>query len=125
MTTDPAIVLFAHGARDPAWAAPLERLAARIARERPGTRVRVAFLELQEPRLRECLEELAGAGVAAIDIAPIFWSQGGHIVQDLAKLVEEFQARHGAVRLGILPVLAELPGMEEFLAGAILARVQG
>ncbi len=45
-----AIVLFAHGARDPEWAQPFEKMRARIQERLPGTPVVLAFLELMQPR---------------------------------------------------------------------------
>lgn len=85
----------------------------------------IAYLELQGPDLRTCLEELVATGVRRIDVAPIFWSQGGHIVQDLARIVEEFRGRHATIALRVLPVLAELPGMDDFVVRAILAASSG
>jgi lipopolysaccharide export system permease protein len=46
-----AIVLFAHGARDPRWAEPFEAVAARVRAAAPGCPVVLAFLELMTPSL--------------------------------------------------------------------------
>mgnify|MGYP000078272308 CR=1 FL=1 len=54
-----AIVLFAHGARDPIWALPAQRVAEEVRRLRPGTLVSVAFLELMTPTLAEAVEAAA------------------------------------------------------------------
>ena len=45
------LILFAHGARDAAWAAPFEAVAARIRTQRPQWRVVLAYLELMPPDL--------------------------------------------------------------------------
>ena len=37
------LVLFAHGARDPRWAAPFEAVAARVRAHRPGVEVRLRY----------------------------------------------------------------------------------
>lgn len=121
MSTEPAIVLFAHGARDAAWARPLERLRDAIARARPAAPVRIAFLEMQPPGLPETLAALAGDGATRIDIAPIFWSRGGHIARDLPAMVDEFARGAPHVVVRVLPVLAELAGMDDFVAQAIVA----
>lgn len=125
MTDTPAraIVLFAHGARDARWGQSLDALRAQIALRQPGVALRIAFLELQEPGLPQTLAALAAEGVNAVDIAPIFWSKGGHIVRDLPALVEAFAAGHPGVRVRVLPVLAELPGMHAFVATAIAAAI--
>ena len=121
MSTEPAIVLFAHGARDAAWARPLERLRDAIMAARPGAAVRIAFLEMQAPGLPETLAALAREGATRIDIAPIFWSRGGHVARDLPAMVTEFSRQTPRVAVRVLPVLAELAGMDEFVARAIMA----
>jgi sirohydrochlorin cobaltochelatase len=119
-----AIVLLGHGARDAGWALPLAQLQSELARIRPRTTVHLAFLELQPPGLPEVLEGLAAAGVTRIDIAPVFWSQAGHVARDLPPLVGAFGARYPGIVVRILPVLSELPGMIGFLAQGILALAQ-
>ncbi len=115
------IVLFAHGARDHRWGAALERLRAALLAQQPQARIAVAFLELQPPALPETLDALATEGLRHIDIAPVFWARGGHVAQDLPELVARFQARHPDCNVRILPVLAEMPGMNDFIARTILA----
>ncbi|MEO8166253.1 MAG: CbiX/SirB N-terminal domain-containing protein, partial [Betaproteobacteria bacterium] len=53
--SESAIVLFAHGARDPSWAEPFHRIAARLRHTRPGLRVEVAFLEMIQPTLASAI----------------------------------------------------------------------
>jgi sirohydrochlorin cobaltochelatase len=115
-----AIVLFAHGARDPRWALPLARLKSELAWRCPGLRVEIAFLEMQPPGLPQTLEALAGAGERTIRIAPVFWSLGGHVARDLPIMIEAFRAAHPQVTIEVGAVLAELPGMDAFLAQSLL-----
>ena len=44
MTT--AIILFAHGSRDPLWRLPIESVATEIRRRHPAALVSCAYLEL-------------------------------------------------------------------------------
>jgi len=115
-----ALVLFAHGARDPLWAQPLEHLRLALARIAPQMAVRVAFLEMQEPGLVPTLAELAAQGRRHIDVAPIFWSKGGHIADDLPPRLAAFARSHPGVAVRVLPVLSDLPGMHEFIARTLL-----
>ena len=124
MNGSDAIILYAHGAKDARWALPLQQLQRALALARPQTSVQVAFLELQEPNLADALAALAAAGCRRIDVAPIFWSRGGHMAQDLPQMVREFAAREPGIDIRVLPVLSELPGMEQFVAQAILAHTQ-
>lgn len=119
-----AIILFAHGARDARWALPLQQLQRALALARPQTSVQIAFLDLQEPNLAEALATLAAAGCRRIDVAPIFWSQAGHVAQDLPQIVQKFAAREPGIDIRVLPVLSELPGMEQFVVQAILTQTQ-
>ena len=88
-----ALVLFAHGARAAAWAAPFERLRELTQARLPGTGVHLAFLELMTPRLPELVQSLldglpAGA-MLDVTVVPVFLGQGGHVLRDLPLLVEE------------------------------------
>ena len=118
------MILFAHGARDARWSASVQSLALAIqARLGAGT-VRAAFLEIQSPRLPQALESAAADGARHIDIVPIFWAGAGHIDRDLPPMMDAFAQRHPEVAVRALPVLSELPGMMEFIAGVIAQLAQ-
>jgi sirohydrochlorin cobaltochelatase len=116
-----ALVLLAHGSRDPRWAQPLAALQEELRRQDPSLQIELAFLELQPPGLAQVLESLAGEGARRIQVAPVFWSMGGHATRDLPAVVQAFRQQHPEVAVTVLPVLAELPHMNEFLVGALLA----
>ena len=46
-----ALILFAHGARDPEWANPMRRIRAAVMQQAPAMRVELAFLEFMSPNL--------------------------------------------------------------------------
>ena len=83
------IVLFAHGSRDAAWARPFEALQALVADSLPDQEVRLAYLEHMKPSLGEALEALARAGVGSARVVPLFFGLGGHLRQDLPRLVAD------------------------------------
>lgn len=72
------IILFGHGARDPRWAEPFERLAAKL-RALRGDPVSLAFLELMTPDLPAAVAAQAADGCDAITVVPVFFGQGGHV----------------------------------------------
>jgi sirohydrochlorin cobaltochelatase len=80
-----ALVLFAHGSRDPEWAKPFEKIRDEVSRR--GFDVRLAFLERMRPSLAEALGELDAQGVERIRVVPLFLGYGGHLKQDLPALV--------------------------------------
>ena len=111
------IVLFAHGSRDAGWAAPFERLAARVRSERPEALVAVAYLELTPPTLEDAVAALVAQGAREITVAPVFLAPGGHVRRDLPVIVEALRARHPAARFRVLPTIGEA----DAIAGAIAA----
>ena len=113
-----ALVLFAHGARDPAWAAPVHALARAVEQRAPDWTVRVAFLESLAPALPTVLAEL-DARCEAIAILPVFWAAAGHVRNELPALIASAPACAGRVR--VLPVLSELPGLVDFVAAGAVA----
>ena len=88
------LILFAHGARDPRWAEPFERLRERVARASPETHVALAYLEIMAPDLGTAAAALCAAGCRTIAVVPVFLGQGGHVRKDLPLLVQSAAARH-------------------------------
>lgn len=89
-----AIILFGHGARDPQWAEPMRRLAAMLKVQHPDVRVELAFLELMQPSLPTCVENLVLNSITSIQVVPIFFGQGGHLKHDFPRLMQDMQATH-------------------------------
>ena len=106
-----ALVLFAHGARAVSWAAPFERLRDLTAARLPDCTVRLAFLELMEPRLPQAVAELVAAGVDDVAIVPVFLGQGGHLLRDLPLLADGLRAAHPGLRLTVAGAVGEDPGV--------------
>jgi sirohydrochlorin cobaltochelatase len=106
-----ALVLFAHGARAAAWAAPFERLRAQAQARLPGCEVSLAFLELMEPRLPAHVAQLAADGVTDVTVVPVFLGQGGHLLRDLPQLVDGMRAAHPGVRFKVVGAIGEDPAV--------------
>jgi sirohydrochlorin cobaltochelatase len=120
-----ALILFAHGARDPRWAAPFERLREIAEAALPGTVVRLAFLELMSPRLPEAVAELVGDGCERVSLVPVFLGQGGHVLRDLPVLVEELRGAHPALEITVAPAVGEDGAVLAAIAGYCVGTVQG
>lgn len=102
-----ALILFAHGARDPRWAAPFNRLRDIVQTERPDIAVSVAFLELMTPGLPEVAQNLAAQGCQRITIVPVFFGQGGHVLRDLPELVAQLRESHPAMQIDVAQAVGE------------------
>ncbi|MES2100039.1 MAG: CbiX/SirB N-terminal domain-containing protein [Pseudomonadota bacterium] len=115
------VLLFAHGARDPRWAAPFEDVARRIRERDPALVVQLAFLEFMTPSLREAGELLAGAGCTQVDVIPLFLGAGGHVRKDLPELLAELAAAHPQVRWQLQRAIGEIDSVIEAMARAAIA----
>ncbi|HVK93653.1 MAG TPA: CbiX/SirB N-terminal domain-containing protein [Noviherbaspirillum sp.] len=102
-----ALILFAHGARDPRWAEPFQRLQGIIQAQQPDLRVALAFLELMQPRLPELVKQLVEGGCTEVTVVPVFFGQGGHVLRDLPVLLEQLRLAHPGLRLGVAPAVGE------------------
>lgn len=114
-----AIILFAHGARDPGWAAPVHELAVRL--NKAGVRAEPAFLEHMQPGLEQSVDALTSAGVTDILIAPLFLAQGAHLKRDLPAQIEAMKHRHPSLAFRVAPAL----GDDEAVLGAIVGSLLG
>lgn len=112
------IVLFAHGSRDPEWSRPFERIAASLAEKLPAVCVGLAFLE-NGPSLDETVTALIAKGAASIRVVPLFLGQGGHVKEDLPKLVSA--ATRAGVNITLEKPIGEQPQVIEAIANAICA----
>ena len=83
----PAVILFAHGARDPRWAEPFLRVAERVRETAPDVAVEVAYLEHLQPSLDEAARRLAQRGARVIRVVPLFLGRGGHLRVQVPRLV--------------------------------------
>ena len=119
--SDRALILFAHGARDPRWAEPFEEVARRVRSRSPALAVRLAFLELMTPRLIDAGSELAAAGCTRVDVVPLFLGAGGHVRKDLPALLAELGDAHPQVRWQLQRAIGEIDGVIDAMAAAALA----
>jgi sirohydrochlorin cobaltochelatase len=102
-----ALVLFAHGARDPRWAEPFQRLQTLVQTQSPDLTVTLAFLELMTPRLPELAAELITAGIDDVTVVPVFLGQGGHVMRDLPVIVDELKRSYPGVSFKIAGAVGE------------------
>jgi sirohydrochlorin cobaltochelatase len=114
------LILFAHGARDPRWAAPFEAVAAQLRHQRPGLAVRLAFLEFMTPTLPEAGAELAAAGCTQVQVLPMFLGAGGHVRKDLPLLIEALRAANPGLQVSLHPAVGEIDSVTQAMAAAAL-----
>jgi sirohydrochlorin cobaltochelatase len=105
--TQRTLVLFAHGARDPKWAAPFQRLQEITQTQLPEVKVSLAFLELMTPKLPELVKQLVQDGCTDITVVPVFFGQGGHVLRDLPVMLEQLKNEHSGLNLKSVAAVGE------------------
>lgn len=115
------LLLFAHGARDPAWARPFERVAQRLRETRPDTPLALAYLEFMSPGIEEAAQALVAAGCSRVHVLPLFLGTGGHVRRDVPPLLDGLRQRHGdAVEWLLHPPLGEHEAVLQAICDACL-----
>ena len=129
-TQPQALILFAHGSRDPDWARPLHGLRDAVAALCPQLPVTLAFLEFMEPTLTQVIAQLASESslgqsgapsqplqpLRQLRLVPLFLAQGNHTRRDLTALIAQAQQDHPGLQIEILPALGEVPAVMQALA---------
>ena len=111
-----AIVLFAHGSRDPLWHRPMQAVAERVAAQLPSTHVTCAYLELSTPSLMEAVQQLVDNGCIQVRIVPMFFGVGKHVREDLPVMLQALRDAHPAVKFEPLPAVGEHPDLLDLMA---------
>jgi sirohydrochlorin cobaltochelatase len=111
------IVLVAHGSRDPEWSRPFERLATALEKRMPAAAVALAYLE-HGPSIEEALAALVAKGVGGIRVVPVFLGAGGHVKEDIPKLVA---AARPPVPVTVEAPIGEQAGVIDAIAAGISA----
>ncbi|QKV91998.1 sirohydrochlorin chelatase [Streptomyces sp. NA02950] len=113
--TPPALLVIAHGSRDPRHAATVDALCARVRSLRPGLRVEAAFLDFNAPRVGQVLARLAAEGVTDIAALPLLLNRAFHAKSDIPAVLREATARHPRLIVRQTEVLGPSPLLTDAL----------
>ena len=102
-----ALILFAHGARDPEWANPMRRVQAAIRQRVSEMPVELAFLEFLTPSLPEAVAKLVAQGCDKIVVMPMFIARGGHLKNDLPGIIEMLRSTYQEVEFSLGGAIGE------------------
>ena len=111
-----AILIFAHGSRDPQWRAPVEAVAHAVRAQAPDAHVACAYLELCTPELPEAAAQAIAAGASEVRVLPLFFGMGKHAREDLPLLMTQLRQAHPDVAFKLLPTAGEQPRLTALLA---------
>ena len=88
----------------------------------PSTRyVKVAFLELMQPSLIDPVAELHAQDIQHITLVPLFLARGGHLKQDIPRLMTDIQQLFPAVQIYTAPAIGEAPEILNGIAIWVIA----
>jgi sirohydrochlorin ferrochelatase len=114
-----AVLLIAHGSREPSANADLHALAARLADTGEHPIVVACFLELAEPDIPAGGAHCVAQGATRVLMVPYFLSAGVHLRRDLTAARDELQARHPGVRFLLGSPLGPHPLLDALVAARI------
>ena len=117
------LVLFAHGARDPEWARPFEAIRDRVRAQRPECPIALAYLEVMSPTLEDAIAALAAEGASSITVFPLFMAQGGHLKQDLPRILDAVRATRPNLPIALQTAIGDAPELLDAISAWILSRV--
>jgi len=117
---DQAIILFAHGARDPDWAAPFNIIQKQVQAARPEVLVALAFQDFMTPTLEQAAAQCAARGARKVVLVPLFMAQGGHLKQDLPRMVAKIREQHPQLELRVTPAIGDAPEILRLISDLVL-----
>jgi len=75
-----------------------------------------------QPDLAAAVVGLAAADVTDVTVVPLFLAQGGHLKEDLPKLLEDIRHRHPALRIGMTGAIGDSEDLTNAIADWALAQ---
>ena len=79
----------------------------------------LAYLELMQPSLPDCAAALYADGVRSLRVVPVFLGVGGHLKDDLPKIVAQVRAKFADLAITVEPPIGEQPTVIAAIAEAI------
>ncbi|MFD9360154.1 sirohydrochlorin chelatase [Streptomyces sp. NPDC060031] len=104
-----ALVVIAHGSRDPRHAATVHALVGRARALRPGLRVETAFLDFDTPTVGQVLSWLHRSGVREVVALPLLLTRAFHAKSDIPAVLAESAARLPGLSVTVADVLGPSP----------------
>lgn len=115
-----ALILFAHGARDPEWANPMRRVQSVVREQVAGVPVELAFLEFMSPTLPECAAQLIAQGAEKVVILPMFIARGGHLKKEVPEMLAVLRCTYPNVEFSLGGAIGEHDTVVQAMASAAL-----
>ncbi|MEV0062907.1 sirohydrochlorin chelatase [Nocardia sp. NPDC050718] len=118
-----ALILVAHGSRDPRSAANAAAVRDLVAAQRPDLTVRLAFLDLNAPSVDQVVDAVAAQGHTGAIVVPMLLGSAFHARVDLPGLLDVARRRHPLLQLDQADVLGPDPRLITALCDRIVEAV--
>jgi len=124
-TNSMAMVLLAHGARDARWGKPFLDVLEQVRAGAPDLAVELAYLEHLAPSLPDAVVRLAGRGATSIRVVPLFFGRGGHLREDVPRLVAAIAAEHPGITVEVTLPAGDDAAVQRSLAEFCIRTARG
>jgi sirohydrochlorin ferrochelatase len=118
--TAPALVILAHGSRDPRSAATVHALASNLRELRDDLRIETSFLDHCPPSPYQVFEKLIADGVEEAVVVPLFLSGAYHARVDVPAVIDEARSRYPALKV----LASDVLGYDESLLDVLDRRMR-
>lgn len=116
-----ALIVIAHGSKKEKSNNEFIKLVKKIENKDKNYHfVKASFLELAEPSIEKCVEELLLKGTTSITFYPFFLNSGKHIQVDIPNIVNELCIKYQDINFKTLPHF----GMSEKISEIILEDIK-
>lgn len=127
MTEKLGILAIGHGSKLPYNKEVVSGIADYVAKGHSDVVVRVCFMGMSEPTIKEAIESFSGTGVTKVAAVPIFLASGVHITRDIPGILSLDENGCGTLEIDgkAVPVCYAKPlGADELIADLVFKRVQ-
>ena len=122
------IFALGHGSRHPHNKEVVNGVAELIAKKYKNVVVRIGFMNMNNPTMKEGLEAFKGTGVSTIVAVPIFLAHGVHTMEDIPQILGiSKESRKTTIKLdgqNVTLVYSEPLGIDELIAEVAFKRAK-
>ena len=118
--TAPALVILAHGSRDPRSAATVHSLVSCLREMRDDLRIEASFLDHCPPTPYQVIDRLSAEGVEEVVILPLLLSTAFHARVDVPAVVDEARSRFPDLRI----IASDVLGYDDSLLDVLDRRMR-
>jgi sirohydrochlorin ferrochelatase len=112
-TLSEALLIAAHGSRDPAGVKEFWEFAESWQQVRPDRLQAAGFLEFERPTIGAAIDQLVDRGAKAITVVPAMLMAAGHVKNDVPSEIQEGRLRHPSVTFRMAGALEVHPALLE------------